>query len=56
MQRVESVEIGDMVISDHSPVIVQLTDDIPRGKDYLWRFPVWLSRDEEFQALLQGWR
>lgn len=54
MQRVESLEIGNMVISDHSPVIAQLTEKTPRGKDYLWRFPTCLASDEEFQALHRG--
>lgn len=55
LQRVESVQIEDMVISDHSPVILQMTDILPRGKDYLWRFPTYLAQDEEFRAVLRGW-
>lgn len=55
LQRVDLVLIGDMVISDHAPVILQLTDVLPRGIHYLWRFPTHLSSDEEFQAVLRGW-
>lgn len=55
LQRVESISIGDMIISDHAPVILQIADVFPRGKDILWRFPTYLASDEEFKSLLKGW-
>lgn len=54
-RRMQSAEVEPMVISDHSPVTVTLWDSLPRGTDFLWRFPAHLSRTEDFRARLKVW-
>lgn len=36
-----------MVISDHSPVILQLKNVMPKGNYSLWRFPTHLTKDKK---------
>lgn len=55
MPRVQNMTIGPLVISDHSPLILQLSDTYPRGSDFLWRFPTYLAKEDSFSALLRGW-
>lgn len=43
-----------MIISDHSPVILQIADSIPKGSDYLL-FPSYLAKEDDFRKLLRGW-
>lgn len=54
-KRLQSADIENMVISDHSPVCVTLWETLPRGTDIIWRFPAHLTRNEGFRTLLQGW-
>ncbi|KAM4029731.1 LOW QUALITY PROTEIN: uncharacterized protein ACNLHF_022387 [Anomaloglossus baeobatrachus] len=55
LNRLKSVEIYDLVISDHAPVGMELTDKVVRGTDFIWRFPAFLTKDEGFNDKLRCW-
>lgn len=41
--RLQSADIGPLIISDHAPVIIRIADTYPRGSDNLWHFPTYLA-------------
>ncbi|XP_056431006.1 ras-related protein Rab-24 isoform X1 [Hyla sarda] len=53
--RVVESDIHVMVISDHSPISMSLTDSFPRGADFQWRFPTYMAKDDNFVDSLKSW-
>lgn len=45
--------IHDILILDHSPVSILLHDATPKPKVIMWRFPVYLAGDKEFQEMIK---
>lgn len=50
--RIQSSEIGPLLISDHAP---NISDMHPNGTNFIWHFPAYLVKDESFCDLLKGW-
>lgn len=56
LHNVRESYIHDMVISDHSPILVTL-DNLRNRPDYRqWRFPTYLNQNDSFkQMLTEAW-
>lgn len=54
-QWLEDSSIHALVISDHAPVSITLSDTHPRGSDFIWRFPSYLTKTDRFNTLLKRW-
>lgn len=44
-----------MLISDHAPIMTTIADSSPRGQDFIWCFPGFIAKSDEFRNLLKGW-
>lgn len=36
-------------------MILQILDIYPKGSDFMWHFPAYLTKDDSFRKLLRGW-
>ncbi|CAJ0931592.1 unnamed protein product [Ranitomeya imitator] len=56
LHKMLDTNIEDMVmISDHSPVTLDLADTHRKGTDYLWRFPETMTKDHDFVKRMREW-
>ncbi|KAG8577697.1 hypothetical protein GDO81_010264 [Engystomops pustulosus] len=55
LHKIVETNIEQLIISDHSPITMTIAENHMKGDDYVWRFPTYLVKDDQFVQQLKGW-
>lgn len=53
LPHIREATIHKLVISDHSPIFVQVSDFLPKDMAKIWRFPSFLAHNGQLKRVLQ---